>query len=207
MNSKGSILISDVNKGLSTALVLLLKKYFFRVDLCTKEEIIPFLQKNEVNILLIDLASSSSAVDAENLLYIKALMTKYPNMQVLVMLAFSDLAFGNNAVKNGAFDYIVKPWNNDKLVITLCNAYKMSELSKENSLLRNKEKKIVDNNYRSSVPEEFLLGNMEILLINRALSESGGNVSKAASLLGITRQTLYNKAKMHKINLIKNLKE
>ena len=71
-------------------------------------------------------------------------------------------------LKYGAADFVTKPWDNDKLIATLHDA--------------------IDKN-REVMPLE----QMELEHVQRAVEQCHGNMSKAAEMLGITRQTLYKK--------------
>ena len=89
---------------------------------------------------------------------------------MVLVTAYADVDLAVKGLKNGAADFITKPWDNDELVRKL--------------------KDVLD-----SQSEIVTLDEVEADHIRRAIDRCPGNLSKAAELLGITRQTLYNKMK------------
>jgi DNA-binding NtrC family response regulator len=94
----------------------------------------------------------------------------HPNIPVVLVTAYADVKLAVKGMKIGAMDFIAKPWDNDELIRVLRDA--------------------VDKNHKV-VP----LNQMESEHIRKVVDKCHGNVSKAAELLGITRQTLYAKIK------------
>ena len=86
------------------------------------------------------------------------------------MTAYADVQLAVKGLKNGAADFVTKPWDNDELIRTLRDA--------------------VEKN-RVVVPLE----KMEQQHVHRVVEQCHSNMSRAAELLGITRQTLYRKLK------------
>ena len=88
----------------------------------------------------------------------------------MLLTAYADVQLAVRGLKNGAADFITKPWDNDDLVHKLKDVLDMQA-------------------------EIVTLDEVEAEHIRRALDRCHGNLSKAAEMLGITRQTLYNKMK------------
>ncbi len=91
-----------------------------------------------------------------------------PNVEVILLTAHGNIPDGVQAIKNGAFDYITKGDDNNKIIPLISRAV---EKAKMNVRLEKLEKNAIE----------------------RALKVSTGNMSKAAELLGITRFALYRK--------------
>ena len=110
----------------------------------------------------------------------------------------------------GAFDFLTKPWNNEKLLVTANNAYKLrlySNALKDVGMLRESgdvgnglESEIMEKEYKKTVGKRVVtIGQMEMKMMQAALKRNKGNISIAAAELGITRQTLYNKGKKYNL--------
>ena len=88
----------------------------------------------------------------------------------LLVTAYADVKLAVRGLKTGAVDFVTKPWDNEELVRVLKDA--------------------IDNS-REVAPLE----QVELEHVHKVLDKCHGNISKAAELLGITRQTLYAKMK------------
>jgi len=72
----------------------------------------------------------------EGLALLRSIRRLDPDLPVLIMTAFTSLESAVQLMKEGASDYIAKPWDDDKLVSTVKNLVRMRELSQENTRLR-----------------------------------------------------------------------
>lgn len=128
MKAEGCVLVCDLNKGLMTALVLLLQKEFTNVICETGEDkIIQLVKKNNIDILLLDGGQNWNNAGGGLTGFIKNLKENDPFLQIILLTNFAQNKLGLEAVESGAFDFISKPWNNEKLLVTLRNAYKMRQ--------------------------------------------------------------------------------
>ena len=190
MKNKGIVLISEKNKGYLSALSILVQKEFEEVITeSDKERIMQILQDKEVDIIVLDTGINTVSQQKEHLDFIREISSAGKEIQIIVLTNFSQNSFGMEAVNAGAFDFVPKPWNNEKFIVTLKNAFRMRKLSME-------------LNKKDTMERELqTLEQMERKMMEMALEKCNGNVTLAAGLLGITRQTLYNKGK--KYNLFK----
>lgn len=62
----------------------------------------------------------------EGLYWTSELKKMYPDVQIVLFTAYADIALAVEGMKRGAFDFIVKPWDNEKLISTLISAYEAS---------------------------------------------------------------------------------
>ena len=205
---KGTVLISDRNKGLLTALVLLLQKVFSRV--VTEAEparIVEMAATGDIDIVVLDTGQNGGSGQKEHIRLVEEIVALKQNVQVVVLTNFGQSAYAMELVEAGAFDFVPKPWNNEKLLVTLRNAFQMRQLS--NALrqvgmmdgeMENDEERNVKSSGREKVNEKILtLEQMEKKMMKAAIKRNRGNISLAAEQLGITRQTLYNKGKKYKL--------
>lgn len=128
MKIEGTILVCDANKGLMTALVLLLQKEFMNVLTETgADKIIQLVEKNNIEILMLD-SGQNGLLEGKSIPdFVRVLKEKDPLLQILLLTNFSQNSLGLEAVDAGAFDFVSKPWNNEKLLVTLRNAHKMRQ--------------------------------------------------------------------------------
>ena len=210
---EGTILISDKNKGLLTALVLLLQKYFSRV--MTEEDpekILELAASSEVDIVILDAGQNGRNGEYECLELVRKITALEQNVQVVALTNFGQSKYAMELADQGAFDFISKPWNNEKLLITLRNAYQMKQYAdslkklsvfddcqEEKQECLEEEKNTVKKGVQWSFEKVMTLEQMEKKLMKSAIKRNRGNISLAAEELGITRQTLYNKGKKYKL--------
>ena len=205
---KGTVLISDRNKGLLTALVLLLQKVFSRV--VTEAEparIVEMAATGDIDIVVLDTGQNGGSGQKEHIRLVEEIVALKQNVQVVVLTNFGQSAYAMELVEAGAFDFVPKPWNNEKLLVTLRNAFQMRQLS--NALrqvgmmdgeMENDDERNVKSSGREKVNEKILtLEQMEKKMMKAAIKRNRGNISLAAEQLGVTRQTLYNKGKKYKL--------
>lgn len=133
MAKKGTILVVDDNKNILQALDMLLGRYFNKViTLNTPNQIDATLRENDVDVVLLDMNFTAKLnTGNEGLYWLGFIKQKYSEVQVVVFTAYADIDLAVEAVKKGAADFVVKPWDNDKLVATLTNAYNLKKSKNE----------------------------------------------------------------------------
>jgi DNA-binding NtrC family response regulator len=99
---------------------------------------------------------------------------------VVLFTAYADVQLAVEGLKSGASDFVTKPWDNARLLLTLSRAVEGAP-----------SRQVVSDSSRVTLDE------MERRMIEEALADNGGIQSAAAAQLGITRQTLYNKMKKY----------
>ena len=212
---KGTVLISDRNRGLLTALVLLLQKYFTRV--ITEEEpekILEMAATGEVDIVVLDTWQNGSSGEQEHSKLIGEIAALEQNVQVVVLTNFGQSQLAMELADAGAFDFVTKPWNNEKLLVTLRNAFQMRQYANalrqvgmlggaegvQNGENRENGENVSGRKAEAKLGEKAItLEQMEKKMMKAAIKRCRGNISLAAEQLGITRQTLYNKGKKYQL--------
>ena len=121
---KSRILVVDDNQGIRAALKLLLEMHFAEVELIASPNILmETMHRFKPDCVLLDMNFSSERnTGNEGLLWISELRKNCPDTNVVLFTAYADVQLAVEGMKRGAFDFIVKPWNNDKLVSTLKDA-------------------------------------------------------------------------------------
>ena len=121
---KGKILVVDDNAGIRQALMILLPMHFAEVEtLPSPVTLVSTLERFRPDVVLLDMNFNTSINTGNEGLYwageIKKMM---PEVEVVLFTAYADIQLAVEGMKRGAFDFIVKPWENEKLVATLTAA-------------------------------------------------------------------------------------
>uniref|UniRef100_UPI0040253DF3 response regulator n=1 Tax=Prevotella sp. TaxID=59823 RepID=UPI0040253DF3 len=173
MRPYNTIVVVDDNPTILTALKICLTAEFERiVTLTSPDTLVSTLSNGEqVDVVLLDMNFSLGVNSGQDgLFWLRTLKKLHPDTPVVLMTAYADVQLAVKGLKNGAADFVTKPWDNDKLVRTLRDAVEKSR-------------------------EVVTLDELEQQHVHRVVDQCHGNMSKAAELLGITRQTLYRKLK------------
>ena len=172
MQKYGTILVIDDNEAILTALRYCLAGTFERVmTLTSPESVVSLMGQEQVDIILLDMNFTLGVNSGQDgLFWLQAIRKHHPEVPVVLITAYADVSLAVRGLKRGAADFVTKPWDNDELVRKL--------------------KDVLDANDQVATLDE-----VEADHIRRAPDRCHGNLTKAAELLGVTRQTLYNKMK------------
>ena len=137
MESK--ILILDDNRSVLMALEMLLQSEFDQVfTLKNPNNLISTIRENDIDIVLLDMNFNAGINSGnEGIYWLNEILKHDSSISVIMITAYGDVELAVKAVKNGAFDFILKPWDNNKLLSTLHASYKLRKSKIETaSLLR-----------------------------------------------------------------------
>jgi len=137
----GNILIIDDDRDILLSARIVLKKQFGNIQTETDPgKVIPRLLENSFDVILLDMNFSTGATSGkEGLKWLRQIMKADPSSHVIMMTAYGDIDLAVKAMQEGASDFIVKPWENQKLLATIINAYRLHKSSIEIQELRNKQ--------------------------------------------------------------------
>ena len=123
--SKAKILVVDDNSGIRAALKVLLPLHFLQVELIpSPKELVTKLADFRPDVVLLDMNFHTDInTGNEGLFWLSEIKKRSPETEVVLFTAYADIQLAVEGMKRGAFDFIVKPWDNDKLVETLKAAY------------------------------------------------------------------------------------
>lgn len=129
----GTIIIVDDNKGVLTAVQLLLKNHFSKaITLSSPVSLSSVLREENPEVVLLDMNFTSGINNGnEGLFWLHEIKRQYPNLPVVLFTAYADIDLAIRGIKEGATDFIVKPWDNQKLVETLLNAASQAKEGKK----------------------------------------------------------------------------
>ncbi len=144
MDKVGKILIIDDDEDILQAARLLLKQHVAAVDIEKKPSAIPTLLKNtSYDVIFLDMNFARSSSDgAEGFHWLRKILEIDPNAVVILITAFGDVAMAVRAIKEGAVDFILKPWHNEKFLATLFSALQLRRSRLEASNLRSYQKMV-----------------------------------------------------------------
>ena len=124
MSKSGTIIIVDDNKGVLTAVQILLKSYFSKVvTLSSPVTLTSVIREEMPEVILLDMNFTSGInTGNEGLFWLQEIKKVRPGLPVVLFTAYADIELAIRGIKEGATDFIVKPWDNQKLVATLQTA-------------------------------------------------------------------------------------
>ena len=131
MNYK--ILIVDDEKNMCRSLEILLSAEGYKTSSCERADIaLKVLEKEDIDLVVTDL--TMPGMNGMDLL--KKIKELYPNTQVIMMTAYSTVQSAIEAIKIGAYDYLIKPFSDDDILMSAKKALEVSELRSENVVLK-----------------------------------------------------------------------
>lgn len=163
----------DDDEDVLLAAKMLLKKSNHQVIIEKNPNKIPFLLNNDsYDVILLDMNFSKDTTSGkEGFEWLKQIKERDPNAVVIMITAFGDVEMAVRALKEGATDFILKPWQNEKLVATISTAIKLKKSYNEVDKLR-KAKQMLEE--QISQPFRDIIGQ------SAALKEVFGLIDKVA---------------------------
>jgi len=147
---EGNILVIDDNTDVLFSARMLLKGYFRNIQTVNDPKRIPsVITSGDFDVVLLDMNYSGSDTSGrEGLYWLDRIMELDNPPQVVMITAFGTLEVAVDALKKGATDFVVKPWQNEKLLATLLSAYELRKSRKEVSLLKSAQKQLAEDHNR-----------------------------------------------------------
>ena len=145
MSTQGNILIVDDDEDILTAGRLLLRRQFGSVVTCRDPERIPEqMASNNIDVVLLDMNFGPGESSGEQgLHWLKRILDSDPDAVVVMITAHGSLYTAVEAMKEGATDFIAKPWQNEKVVATISAALKLRQSRIESRALRQTNQALV----------------------------------------------------------------
>ncbi|WP_417589503.1 sigma-54-dependent transcriptional regulator [Owenweeksia hongkongensis] len=133
MEKSYCILIVDDDEDILTSARLLLKQHYSNVHTASDpREINSFLTKYQPDLILLDMNFQRGVNDGrEGIYWLKHIKEVSPETQVILMTAYGEVEIAVQAIKSGAYDFVLKPWTNEKLLSTIGTALKFSRERKK----------------------------------------------------------------------------
>lgn len=154
-NKQGKILIVDDNEDLLKAAKMFLKRHMAQVDIEKNPEAIPALMNNDnYDVILLDMNFTKDVSSgSEGYFWLEKILQIDPSAVVVLITAYGDIQMAVKAIKAGATDFVLKPWENEKLLATLFSSMRLRESRDEVHTLRikNQEFNQVQNEKYSDI--------------------------------------------------------
>ncbi len=141
---KGRILIIDDNRSVLSALELLLQDEFSDIKYLTGPKELPgLLQSGDIDVILLDMNFKAGInTGNEGIYWLREIMKSDPDTSVVMITAYGDVELAVKAMREGAVDFVLKPWENEKLIATLNSALKLRKSRKEVNKLKSEQKSL-----------------------------------------------------------------
>lgn len=176
------ILIIDDNKSILSAIELLLKGLCTQViTLSGPQNLMDTLRKNPIDVILLDMNFSAGINSGnEGLYWLQQILAYDSRISIVMITAYGDVELAVKAVKLGAVDFVLKPWDNEKLITTIQSAYLLNRSKKEVDKLKLKEKSLIAELNRN---ENQVIGSSEAMI---SLMKTVDKVAKTNANILIT---------------------
>ena len=160
--TEAKILVVDDTKSVLSALEILLQFEYKSVQTISNPNLLTsFPNLKEIDIILLDMNFSAGVnTGNEGLYWLREIKKKAPHISVIMMTAYGAIELAVEALKEGATDFILKPWNNERLLATVKSAYELRKSQKEVHQLKQKEsnlKQVINQN------KNYIIGNSKAL--------------------------------------------
>jgi DNA-binding NtrC family response regulator len=161
VNSKhGHLLVVDDDPDVLTAAQLLLKRHYAQVVVAEDPSKIPsYLAQQHWDLILLDMNFALGANSGEEgLHWLGKILAQQPGVSVILMTAYGAVDTAVKALKQGAIDFVLKPWHNERLLTTVANALQLQASRAEVQLLKSRERELLPNK-----PSSALIGSSLVI--------------------------------------------
>jgi len=147
MKKKGKILVVDDNEEILVALRLFLLNHF---ELVTSEKnpemIISRMQKDSFDVIILDMNFKAGINSGnEGLFWLNKILDIDHTVSVVFITAYAGIELAVNAIRQGAADFVEKPWDDDKLLAAVLKAFEIRLSKLEINRLRDKQEHLIEN--------------------------------------------------------------
>ncbi len=177
--AKGNILIVDDNKNILSALEILLSPEFQTITTLSDPNQIPSeIRKREYNLVILDMNFNAGInTGNEGIYWLGRIKETNPEISVVMITAYGDVELTVKALKLGATDFFLKPWDNNKLLATLKSAIQLNWSKKEVNQLKEKEMGLKSEINRD---QKFIVGSspqlIQMMNLVRKVAKTDANV-------------------------------
>jgi len=177
--NKGNILVVDDNRSILSSLEILLAIEFQGLTtLSNPNQLISELRKKDYNVVLLDMNFSAGvSTGNEGLYWLGRIKETHPDISVVMMTAWGDIELAVNSLKRGSTDFVMKPWDNQKLIATLKAALQLNLSAREVNRLKEKESVLKKEINRE---QKYIIGTspslMKVMNLIRKVARTDANI-------------------------------
>ena len=175
----GNILVVDDNRSILSALEILLSPQFCKItSISSPNLLLSELKKTDYNLVILDMNFKAGVNSGnEGLYWLGRIKEEWPDISVVMITAYGDIDLAVNALKAGAADFVLKPWDNEKLIATLKLAIQLNLSKKEVKQLKERESGLKREINRE---QRYIIGSspeiMNVLNLVRKVAKTDANV-------------------------------
>ncbi len=175
----GNILIIDDDEDILYSARLLLKQYYAIVHIEKNPELLPTLLSNsKYDVILLDMNFSGDTTSGrQGFHWLNEILKIDPSMIVILITAYGNIEMAIKAIKEGATDFVIKPWQNEKLLATVSSAMKLSRSNNEINELRSRQEVLsedLDKNFHDIIGTSPSM--KEIFNVIQKVSKTDANI-------------------------------
>ena len=177
MQQPGHVLIVDDDEDVLFAAEMLLGEHVSQVQTETRPQRLPELLASErFDLVLLDMNFTQDLTSGqEGLLWLDRILDLDGTMSVVMITAYGDIELAVQAIKKGACDFIVKPWQNEKLLATAFAALSLCRSRREAKTLRSRQQQLsadLDQPYQDFVGDAPLIRQVREVIDKVATTEA-----------------------------------
>lgn len=156
-DNSGKVLVVDDNQDVLLAAKMVLQDQFDLVQTESDPQGIPDrLVRDNPDVILLDMNfSPGSTSGREGLFWLNTILEQSQDTKVILMTAYADVDLAINAIKQGATDFVIKPWDNTKLLATVLAAVRHSQSDRQLRKLESRQRQLTE---MISSPSESIIG-------------------------------------------------
>jgi DNA-binding NtrC family response regulator len=176
---KGNILIVDDNKSIISTLEILLGPEFDEVKGITNPNQIPTeLRETDYNLVILDMNFQAGInTGNEGIFWLNQIKKSHPDISVVLITAYSEVELAVKALKQGATDFVPKPWDNNKLMATVKAAIQLNLSKREVGHLKQKQQGLKQELNRD---QKYIIGSspqlMKVMNMVRKVAKTNANI-------------------------------
>ena len=158
----GKILVVDDDQYVTLSLRMLLEQHFKQVIVLNSPKLIPETLAQQVfDVVLLDMNFSPGETSGKmGIKWLHKIIATDPNTSVILMTAYGEVDIAVQAIKDGAVDFVVKPFQNEKLVSTVTAGYQLSQSKKAVKHLRSQKDMLssaMDHQYANMIGKSAVM--------------------------------------------------
>ncbi|MDE5422552.1 sigma-54 dependent transcriptional regulator [Ancylomarina sp. DW003] len=169
--STGKILVVDDQKSVLVALQLLLQDEFEEVIILSNpNSLLTTLERHTIDVVILDMNFSAGVnTGNEGIFWLNKILEQDPELSIILLTAYGDVELAVKAIKMGAVDFVLKPWDNRKLITTIKTAMQLRHSKQQVAKLEGENRSLTQVLNQS---ETQMIGRSKVMLdLNRIIQK------------------------------------